>query len=138
MVFVDLFKFIAQIVLTPMSVIGIGLGIYVMYNKDTVYLHEIISNPEVYALHILGIAWAFTLLYAVLFNRVYKIDGKKIDWWGTFTSSFWHLFVVVSMACVTCAIYWLVNFHWGANIDRYARNQRVQDDFSPSQIYNIK
>ena len=136
MVLVDLLKFIAQIVMNPMALIGIALGGYVMYNKDTVYIQYIIANPELYAAHILGIAWAFTLLYAVLFNRVYKIDGKKIDWWGTFTSSFWHLFVVISMACVTCAIYWAVSFHWGTNIDRYARNQRVQDDFTPLQIYN--
>lgn len=128
----DFIKFIFRvIILNPMALIGIAVGVYIMQNGGLSYIQQIIAEPQAYIPHALGALWGAALLYALLFKHVYHIDGKKINWWGTFTSSFWHLFIILLAAFLTCVIYWCVNYDWGDKLDRYARNQRTQDSLPP-------
>lgn len=124
----DFIKFIFRvIILNPMALIGVAVGIYIMQNGGIAYLQQIVDEPKAYVPQILGGLWVIALLYALLFKHVYHIDGKKINWWGTFTSSFWHLFTILLAAVFTCVIYWCTGYEWGDKLDRYARNQRMQD-----------
>ncbi len=128
----DFIKFILRVViLNPMALIGVALGFYIMHDKGIDYLHQIVDDPKTYAVQAIGVLWGIAALYALLFKHVYHIDGKKINWWGTLTSSIWHLLTILLAAALTCVIYWSVSYDWGDKLDRYARNQKVQDTLPP-------
>ena len=130
----DFIKFIFRvIILNPMALIGIAVGIYIMHDKGMNYFQQVLDNPRVYAVQALGALWGVAVVYALLFKHVYQIDGKKINWWGTFTGSFWHLFTILLAAFFTCIIYWSVTYDWATKLDRYARNQQVQDTLPINQ-----
>ena len=128
----DFIKFVFRvIILNPMALIGIAVGVYIMHGDGMNYFQQIMDNPRVYAVQAIGVLWGIAAVYALLFKHVYQIDGKKINWFGTLTSSVWHLLTILLAIGFTCVIYWSVTYDWGTKLDRYARNQKVQDTLPP-------
>lgn len=110
-----------------MALIGIASGYYIMMNNGMDYIHQILANPQEYLPQTLGVLWGVAVVYAFLFQRVYHINSKKVNWWGTLMSSFSHLLIIFCAAAVTCAVLWAAGADLSDKFDRYARNQKTQD-----------
>ena len=112
-----IFNFIFRtIILNPMAMIGIVIGWYLMYRYGAENLQYVYTNPVVYAA-----IWGVSLLYALLFQHVYKPNTTQIDWWGTFVSSFNHAFNIVISVVLTCIIIYCLHYSFGSELDKYLR-----------------
>ena len=130
---IDTIKILLRIILfNPMTILGVCIGIYVMRYMGFGYVQQILHNPQALAPQVLPPLWGIALAYAILFKHVYKPDSNKVNWIQTFLSSFWHLFVIVFIAGVTCAAYWYFDVDWASRFDRYAESIKTQDELPPT------
>jgi hypothetical protein len=129
---VSFIKLILGILLNPVVLAGIGVSWYVIFHYGLENYRQLLSIPYIY-----GLLWLACLLYALLFKHVYVPNSSKIDWWGTFKSSFGHLIVLLITVVVACSIYYVAQDNWSEKLDRYARNQKVQDTLPVNQQNTI-
>mgnify|MGYP002524257394 CR=1 FL=1 len=125
---VSFIKLIFGILLNPIVLLGLGASWYVIFHYGLENYRQLLSIPYIYAL-----LWGVCLVYALLFKHVYVPNSNKIDWWGTVKSSFGHLIVMLATIVVACSVYYVAKDNWSEKLDRYARNQKVQDTLPVNQ-----
>ena len=115
-----IFSFIIRyIILNPMALAGIVVGWYVMYRFGFENIEIVYTNPYTY-----GIVLGIGLLYALIFQHVYKPDSESIDWWATIKSSLKHTFNLLLAAILTATIIYCLHYGFGQHLDRYLRYQK--------------
>ncbi len=121
-------KLVFSILLNPIVLIGLGISWYVIFHYGLENYRQLLALPQVYVA-----LWGICLVYALTLKHVYIPNSNKIDWWGTFKSSFGHLLVMLVTIVVACAVFYVSQDNWGEKLDRYARNQKVQDTLPINQ-----
>ena len=114
------FSFITRaIILNPMAIIGIVIGAYCMHTYTLEALKILALSPYIW-----GGLFAIALLYACLFQHVYYLNSKQIDWWATIKSSFTHLITIVIAIVLTCIIIFAYNYAFADKLDAYLRYKK--------------
>ena len=129
---ISFIKLILSILLNPIVLIGLGISWYIIFYYGLDNYRQLMSVPYIYVA-----LWGICLLYALLLKHVYVPNSSKIDWWATFKSSFGHLIVMLVTIVIACASYYLLQDDWATKLDRYARNQKVQDTLPINQQRTI-
>ncbi len=125
-------KLIFSILLNPIVLIGLGISGYIIFYYGLQNYRQLASIPYVYVA-----LWGICLIYALVLKHEYIPNSNKVDWWATFKSSFGHLIVLMLTIVVACGAYYVSQDNWGEKLDRYARNQKVQDTLPINQQRTI-
>ncbi|MBQ7632516.1 MAG: hypothetical protein IJS88_00175 [Alphaproteobacteria bacterium] len=125
-------KLILSIIINPVVLAGIGVSWYIIFHYGLDNYRQLLSVPYIYVF-----LWGFCLIYALVLKHVYVPNSNKVDWWATFKSSFGHLLVMLLTIVVACSVYYVSQDNWGEKLDRYARNQKVQDTLPINQQRTI-
>ena len=115
-------KLVLSILLNPIVLIGLGISWYIIFNYGLENYRQLLALPQVYV----GL-WGICLVYALVLKHEYVPNSNKVDWWATFKSSFGHLIVMLVTIVIACLAYFVLQDDWATKLDRYARNQKVQE-----------
>lgn len=121
-------KLILSILLNPIVLIGLGISWYIVFYYGLANYRQLIAIPYLYVA-----LWGICLMYALILKHEYVPNSSKVDWWATFKSSFGHLIVMLVTIVIACLAFYVSQDNWGEKLDRYARNQKVQDTLPINQ-----